>query len=146
MKKNILISKNIFLGLAVLGFLALPLVSLAAGDTVSIGDRVLGSVKNFIDQAYGGGQKIAIDATTFPFGLGKVLNYLISLIGIVFFLGMIYAGYLWMNARGNEEQVEKAKKLMREMIIGLLIIVFARLITELYLFILGQNLPNPNPQ
>ena len=64
-----------------------------------------------------------------------VINFLIGFIGIIAFLLLIYAGYEWMMARGNEEKVEKAKRVVREVIIALLILVFARIFTE---FVLTQ--------
>jgi hypothetical protein len=34
----------------------------------------------------------------------------LGLVGIVVLVLVIYAGYLWMTAAGNEDQVETAKK------------------------------------
>ena len=42
---------------------------------------------------------------------------------------LIYGGYLWMTARGNEETLEKAKKIIRGSIIGIIIVFSAYAIT-----------------
>ncbi len=43
---------------------------------------------------------------------------------------VIYAGILWMTARGNEQQVERAKTLLVQSIIGLVIVFSAYAITR----------------
>jgi hypothetical protein len=58
---------------------------------------------------------------------------------------LIYAGFLWMTARGKEEQVDKAKRITREVVIGLIIIVLARIITEFVLTQIGNAIQNTNP-
>jgi hypothetical protein len=42
---------------------------------------------------------------------------------------MIYAGILWMTAQGNEQQVTKAKQLMFNAAIGMIIIFAAYALT-----------------
>lgn len=53
----------------------------------------------------------------------------LELLGIIFLALTIYAGALWMTAGGNEEQVGKAKKLLSQAVIGLIIILSAYSIT-----------------
>jgi hypothetical protein len=43
---------------------------------------------------------------------------------------MIYAGILWMTAQGNEQQVSKAKNLLINATIGLIITLAAYAITS----------------
>lgn len=47
----------------------------------------------------------------------------LSLLGIATVAGIAYGGFLWMTAGGGSDQVDKAKKLLRNMIIGLVIIL-----------------------
>lgn len=47
----------------------------------------------------------------------------LGLIGTILLLIMLYAGYLWFSARGNDEQVETAKKTIRNAVIGLFLIM-----------------------
>ena len=53
---------------------------------------------------------------------GSIVGYFLGLLGTVFVVLMIYAGYLYMTAQGNEEQVEKAKGLIKNAVIGLVIV------------------------
>ena len=61
--------------------------------------------------------------------VGLVISVALSLLGVVFLILMIYGGFVWMNSRGNEQDVEKAKNIIRNSIVGLLIVVAAYGIT-----------------
>src|SRR3989339_2157923 len=55
--------------------------------------------------------------------VGSIISVLISLIGVIFLILLIYAGFLWMTAGGNEKQVEKAKDMMLRAVVGLVILL-----------------------
>lgn len=57
--------------------------------------------------------------------IGTVIQTALSLLGIIFVILMIYGGYLWMTAKGNEEQVTKAKNVIIAAITGLVIVISA---------------------
>ncbi|MEA3463465.1 MAG: hypothetical protein U9R14_00025 [Patescibacteria group bacterium] len=61
--------------------------------------------------------------------IGKVIGAGLAFIGILFFILMIYGGIIWMMARGNEQEVEKAKDLIYAAVIGLIIVLAAYAIT-----------------
>jgi len=61
--------------------------------------------------------------------IGKFINALLTFLGIIFLLLMIYGGYVWMLSRGNEKETEKAKNIIRNALIGLLVVVGAYSIT-----------------
>ena len=42
---------------------------------------------------------------------------------------MVYAGYLWMTARGEEEKITKAQNIIKGTIIGLIVVMSAYAIT-----------------
>ncbi len=67
--------------------------------------------------------------TNIPTTIGKVIGAGLAFIGIIFFVLMIYGGFTWMMARGNEQQVAKAKELIFAAIIGLIIVLAAYAIT-----------------
>lgn len=71
--------------------------------------------------------------TTFSETIGTVVRGALSLVGVVFMILMVYAGYLWMTAHGKEEQIEKAQNIIRSSIIGLIITVSAYSITRFVL-------------
>jgi len=55
---------------------------------------------------------------------GQIISVVLSFVGVLFLILMIYAGITWMTAQGNEQQVSKAKSLLINAVIGI-IIVFA---------------------
>ncbi|TAN34121.1 hypothetical protein EPN28_00625 [Patescibacteria group bacterium] len=58
-----------------------------------------------------------------------MIRIMLSLVGLLMVVIIIYAGVLWMTAGGNDEQVTKAKKWMFNSVIGLIIILAAWSIT-----------------
>ncbi len=65
-----------------------------------------------------------------PLGIiGVVIGVILSLLGVVFLILIIYGGILWMTAAGNEDQIAKSKKVIRNSIIGLIIVVGAYAVT-----------------
>ncbi|MFA5995658.1 MAG: hypothetical protein WCW27_00120 [Patescibacteria group bacterium] len=84
--------------------------------------------------------------TTLNLGQADPVTMAIALINIVltflaagFLTVLIYAGFLWVTAHGNEEQITKAKELIKNSGVGLLIILAANGIAYmLFIFIQGQ--------
>lgn len=60
---------------------------------------------------------------------GNLIGFLLGFLGIIFLGYMIYAGYTWMLARGNEQEVAKAKRMIEQAIVGLVIVLAAYAIT-----------------
>jgi cytochrome bd-type quinol oxidase subunit 2 len=57
--------------------------------------------------------------------LGSVIGNFLAFLGTAFVIYMIYGGYLYMTAQGNEEQVEKSKSVIKNAVIGVVIIFLA---------------------
>ncbi len=55
--------------------------------------------------------------------VGNFINIFLGLLGIIFLVLALYAGYLWMTAGGEEDQIEKAKDLIKNAVIGVVIIM-----------------------
>ncbi|MFH1565461.1 MAG: hypothetical protein ABIC82_06540 [bacterium] len=62
--------------------------------------------------------------------IGLVIKYILSFMGVVFLVLLIYGGFIWMLARGASEEVTKSKEIMINAIIGLGIVLGAYLITD----------------
>lgn len=60
---------------------------------------------------------------------GQLVGTLLAFVGVLFLILMIYAGLMWMTASGNEQTVDKAKSLIINAIIGLVIVLAAYGIT-----------------
>lgn len=63
--------------------------------------------------------------------LGTVTGLALSLLGLLFFVLIVYAGFLWMTAAGDEDRIQKATKIVRGTIIGLVLATSAWAITVL---------------
>lgn len=61
--------------------------------------------------------------------VGQIIKGAIVMIGAVFGVLVVYGGYLWMIARGNEEYIKKAKNILERAAIGLIIVMGAYAIT-----------------
>ena len=60
----------------------------------------------------------------------NIINVVLGLLGIVATVLMLYAGFLWMTAGGEDAKVEKARKIIFGAIIGIIIILTAFAITR----------------
>jgi cbb3-type cytochrome oxidase subunit 3 len=67
--------------------------------------------------------------SSLPQIIGRIVGAGLAFLGVVFLLLMIYGGFIWMLARGNEQEVEKAKNLIQAAVIGLMIVLSAYAIT-----------------
>lgn len=55
--------------------------------------------------------------------IAKIIRIILGFLGIIAVGLTMYAGFLWMTAKGNEEQIDKAKGFLKNAIIGLAIIL-----------------------
>ena len=65
-----------------------------------------------------------------PTLIGTIVGTILSLLGVIFSVLIIYGGFIWMLAGGNEQNVEKAKNILTQAIIGLVIVLMAYAITS----------------
>lgn len=71
----------------------------------------------------------AVTEGTLSAQIGSYIQVVTAFVGVLFLVLMIYGGYTWMTARGNEEDVTKAKKIITTAIIGLVVVLAAYAIT-----------------
>lgn len=108
--------------LALATVLFLPLSTHAESILDSSGLRQTAGTTNQYDTADG-----AENITVF---IGfYVIQPILGLLGLVFFLLMLYAGLLWMTAGGNGDQVKKAQQIFLNSVIGLVIIAASYALT-----------------
>ena len=77
---------------------------------------------------------------------GKVVGAGLSLIGITFFGLIIYAGVLWMTARGDAAVATRAKDIISHAIIGLGIVMAGFIITDFALTAISGKSSNTNEE
>ena len=70
--------------------------------------------------------------------IASIINVALSLLGIVALVIILYGGFKWMTAGGNEDSVGEARKIIIAGVIGLAIILSAYAIANFVLVQLGQ--------
>ncbi len=73
-------------------------------------------------------------SATLPQIIGNIINVLLSFMGVLLLVYIIYAGFLWMTSDGDAG-TKKAKDMIKNAVIGLVIIVSAFAISN---FVLTQ--------
>ena len=61
--------------------------------------------------------------------IGQIVRVVLGFLGLLAVLLVLWAGFLWMTATGNEDQIGKAKGILISAVIGLIIIMSAYAIT-----------------
>jgi len=116
------IKNLIFLAIAIVGFFSVPVFSVSAA-----------SISNEIGTQLGaaaGAKGAGFSAPQDPRAIAvQVIKTVLTLLGTIFLVLTIYAGFLWMTAAGNDDQVGKAKSLLTQAVIGLVIILLSYSIT-----------------
>ena len=126
--------KQIFKGLKSLGLAFFIMTALAKDSMAGFFEESTG-LKSTAEGTGHTKQKIFNSAGSLEMGAGAIIQAILSFVGIIFMVIFIYSGILWMTAGGNDQRIEKAKKIMVESIIGLLIVLLAYAIT---MFIVGS--------
>lgn len=62
--------------------------------------------------------------------IGDIIGMVLSFVGVIFLIIIIYSGIMWMTAMGNDQKVEKAKTMVINATIGLIIVFSAYAITN----------------
>ncbi len=103
--------------------LIVSLTAVAAVSAIDLGGKITK------EAAVGAGYSGTTNKFTLAETAGTVVKAALSLIGIIFLSLMVYAGFLWMNARGDEGEIDKSKEIIKAAIIGLIITTAAYSIT-----------------
>lgn len=79
---------------------------------------MLGRLRNV---AIKGGYASTTDNYSLMAIVGLIIQAALGLLGAIFLIIMVIAGYNWMMSSGNEQRVEKAQNMIKRAIIGLVI-------------------------
>ena len=71
--------------------------------------------------------------------IGGYIKTGLALVGVIFLLLMVYGGYTWMIARGDETEAKKAKDTITMAAIGMAVVLIAYVITYFVLFYALQS-------
>ena len=105
-------------------------VSQVESAAAGIGATITNNLKNLGEKS-----GLAPDSgtkTTYAI-MGSYINGLLALMGLLFLVLMIYGGFTWMTAAGNEDKVKKAKGIVKGAAIGIALILLALVITNFIL-------------
>lgn len=72
------------------------------------------------DSGYNSGTEVGLEKR-----ISNIIGIFLSLLGVLFMILMIYGGYNWMTAAGDEQKIDKAKDTIRAAVIGLIIVIAA---------------------
>lgn len=88
-------------------------------------------------EAAGGARGAGLTATDPRWVVTNIITVALSVIGVIIFCFMFYAGFIWLTAAGDDEKVNHAKEIIQTTVVGLLIALIAYSLT---VFVLTQVL------
>ncbi len=106
---------------------AFPMIAGAQTNPFTKGQETVGK----IGQTAG----IAGGTTDLNVIVGRIINVVLGFLGIVLLFYFLYGGFKWMTAGGSEDGVSEAKTMIRNAVIGLVIVMAAYALTD---FVLRQ--------
>jgi hypothetical protein len=101
------------------GFTFLTLLGLTA---LPVSAQVTGKITEGLNAAAG---PYAGSSPDLPTVVGKVIGVALTLVGVLLLVYLIYAGFLWMTAGGDSKRVQEAKDIIKNTLIGLVIVTSA---------------------
>lgn len=119
----------------IISFILLLFFSLTVSSSLVLAQSYSFNENSGLNSAATGAGYVTTEAKTIEYYISQVITIILSVLGVIFLALMIYGGLIWMTATGNEERVKKAKELITEATIGLVIILAAYAISY---FILNQ--------
>ncbi len=128
------------------GILLSPFVALAEDPPAATPLVAPGSgraLSSFDDQIKEAGEAAGFKTTSdnyLPNIIGGFIQQAIGLLGIILVVLIIYAGFLWMTAQGNEDKVKKAKAIISNAVVGMILVFAAYAITAWVLSSIKQGL------
>lgn len=115
-------SKKVKFSISIFGLLALFIVA-----NFLFGS--LASAQNFGTQEVANGLNNSLSTADPRFIIGRIIQVALGFLGVIAVGLIIYAGFLWMTSGGDEDKIGQAKKILRNAIIGLVIILMSWAIT-----------------
>ncbi len=110
-------------------FIGVCTILVVVGLFVFGADHVSAQLSQGVQSVQETAQTAGVPQTDLITIIGRIINIALGFLGVIFLGLMLYAGYEWMTAGGDSEQVGRAQRTIRNAIIGLLIIASAWAIT-----------------
>jgi len=71
------------------------------------------------------GSQLGIGEADLKTTIINILQWFLGILALIAVVMVIYGGFTWLTAAGNEERVDKAKKIISAAVIGLIIVLLA---------------------
>ena len=97
------------------------------------------SPTNMLEQAQTHSGYAKANSTSAAELVGKAINAFLSFLGVIFITLMLYGGFNWMTASGDEGKLNRAKDTIRRAIIGLVIVVASWSIWAAVIYFIGYS-------
>lgn len=91
-------------------------------------------------------EPLGLPGTDIRLIVARIIRAALGLLGIITVVLIMYGGFIWMTAGGNEEQIGRARKILINAVIGLLIILSAYAIVLFVMKMLGMEGSSQKPQ
>ncbi|MBI2416207.1 MAG: hypothetical protein HYV33_06145 [Candidatus Kerfeldbacteria bacterium] len=104
------------IGLAITITMTLGLITLAQAATITL-DPLQGGDYGSLENSTGLGSTDPVVVAS------QLVNVFLRVLGLLCVLLMLYGGFRWIWARGNEEEISTAKDIIRGTVIGLVVVL-----------------------
>jgi len=108
-------------------------VPLVFGQTSTGGTYDFKKQSGLSSAAQTAGYETGTSASSLETIISQTIYAILGLVGLIFFGYLIYGGYIWMTARGNEEKIKQASSTLMNSILGLVVTLGAYAISYLLL-------------
>jgi len=99
-------------------------VALIAGSLATLAMPVLTHAQTSFSVEDTGGS-LGLGTSDLKQTVVNILNLILGLLALIAVIMVIIGGFTWLTAGGNEEKVDKAKKIISAAVIGLIIVLLA---------------------
>lgn len=110
-------------------------VTSAATAAAQVTGKIKGGLTN---AAQGSGYATTGGGSDLTVIVGNLIGQALTVVGVLLLGLMLYGGILWMTAAGDKGKVEKATSVIKNAIIGLIIIVLAYALSNFVITALGN--------
>ncbi|MEK7557753.1 MAG: hypothetical protein AAB530_00910 [Patescibacteria group bacterium] len=77
--------------------------------------------------------------------ISTIIDVVLSLLGVIFLVLIIYAGFNWMTAAGEEDKITKSKSTITAAIIGLIVVLAAYAISYFVIYQISSAVLKQTP-
>jgi len=90
----------------------------------------LSAIKSGVTKTAGGAGLGSTSSPSLETVIGLIINSILSMVGIILLCYLIYGGFRWMTAGGDTKGVTEAQAIIKNAVIGIIIIALAYVIAD----------------